>query len=559
DVYVAKTDDLTLGSYGLTYDLCPAPALMKLELQYGLQCRHDARKGQWQSRWLKPIPRAVAGYSERASFADTEPEAFLGIQSRRAWRYVATVVSGVFDDSDPWERDVWDLRKFGIDPKGTQTRLYFTRIPQHWLRNIAKSCLTYQMSRGLAARQLGTYCQAMCDLASWLAQHYPSIQSPEQVTRAAVEGFVIHVRANQRPGTGKHKLLALKAILEDAGQHEWANFKGRLYDSNIPRAAELKPKAIDEFVMRQLEAPSALEHIEQPDYRAIIELLMLCGMRISECCELSFNPISFDSAGAPVLATHITKTGDAENLCPVSDRVLHIVQEQQQRVLARFGYETPCLFPRHFANQDGELPTSPDVARAKVERWLANVKVTDRSGQPVRVTPHQFRHTLGTRMVNQGIPLTVIKRMLGHKDMRMTEHYARLNDQTMRREFERFSASRVNIRGELLHPHCSDVEWTKERLGRALVTTQNGYCGRPLQLDCPHPNACLTCPDFLTDVSFLDGHRRQLAETKRLITAAELAGNTRVLEMNRKVATNLETIITSLQGCAGPRVPNVES
>ena len=127
------------------------------------------------------------------------------------------------------------------------------------------------------------------------------------------------------------------------------------------------------------------------------------------------------------------------------------------------------------------------------------------------------------------------------------------------RRSERFSASRVNIRGELLHPDCSDVEWTKERLGRALVTTQNGYCGRPLQLECPHPNACLTCPDFLTDVSFLDGHRRQLVETKRLITAAELAGNTRVLEMNHKVATNLETIITSLQGFESQESPNVAS
>jgi len=162
-------------------------------------------------------------------------------------------------------------------------------------------------------------------------------------------------------------------------------------------------------------------------------------------------------------------------------------------------------------------------------------------------------------MLNQGVPLTVIKRMLGHKTLAMTEHYARINDKTLREAFERFSASRISIRGELLHPDCSDVEWTKERLARALVTTQNGYCGRPLPLEGPHPNACLTCPDFLTDVSFLDGHRRQLAETKRLITAADLAGNSRVLEMNRKVATNLEIIIARLQGLEGQEVPNVES
>ena len=40
----------------------------------------------------------------------------------------------------------------------------------------------------------------------------------------------------------------------------------------------------------------------------------------------------------------------------------------------------------------------------------------------------------------------------------------------------------------------------------------NGYCGRPPQQDCPHPNACLTCPDFQTTPEFLDIHRRQAHE-----------------------------------------------
>ena len=118
--------------------------------------------------------------------------------------------------------------------------------------------------------------------------------------------------------------------------------------------------------------------------------------------------------------------------------------------------------------------------------------------------------------------------------------------QRLRQEFERFAASRVNIYGQLLPSVNREAEWTKERLARALVTTQNGYCGRPLQLDCPHPNACLTCPDFLTDASHLAAHRRQLAETHRLISVAEVQHNTRMVEMNRQVAANLEKIIASL-------------
>jgi hypothetical protein len=243
----------------------------------------------------------------------------------------------------------------------------------------------------------------------------------------------------------------------------------------------------------------------------------------------------------------ITKTGIAQNVIPVSDRTVEIVTEQQERVRQRFGYDLEVLLPRGRSNPDGLRHMTYDTVKCSLDRWLKTLGVHDRSGRPVHITIHQFRHTLGTRMVNQGIPTGVIRRMLGHKTVEMTEHYARINDGTLRRAWESFAASRVNVRGELLLQACSDAEWTKERLGRALVATQNGYCGRPLQIECPHPNACLTCPDFLTDASYLGAHRRQLAETQRLVSAAEIAGNTRVLEMNRQVAASLETIIASLE------------
>ncbi|MDE3074884.1 MAG: tyrosine-type recombinase/integrase, partial [Chloroflexota bacterium] len=290
-----------------------------------------------------------------------------------------------------------------------------------------------------------------------------------------------------------------------------------------------------------------------PDRRALIELLMLTGMRGSEARYLAFNPISYDSSGAPLFSYEVTKTGVGLHTIPVPQQVVEIVDGQQQRVRERYGKDTTYLFPRTVVNPDGALPWSHQGIRRSLTQWLTAADVRDRNGQPVWVTAHQFRHTFGSRMVNQGIDVAVVQRILGHKTIAMTEHYARLNDQRLRQEFERFSASRVNIYGQLLPSLNSDAEWTKERLARALVTTQNGYCGRPLQLDCPHPNACLTCPDFLTDVSYVASHRRQLVETRRLISAAEVQRNTRMVEMNRQVVANLESIIASLEPFeAGP-------
>ena len=61
----------------------------------------------------------------------------------------------------------------------------------------------------------------------------------------------------------------------------------------------------------------------------------------------------------------------------------------------------------------------------------------------------------------------------------------------------------------------------------------NGYCAIPTVAGpCPHPNACLNCAHFRTDVTFLEVHRAELRETEQIIGKAEANGWTRQIEMN---------------------------
>jgi len=151
------------------------------------------------------------------------------------------------------------------------------------------------------------------------------------------------------------------------------------------------------------------------------------------------------------------------------------------------------------------------------------------------------------------VPLAVIRRLLDHSSTSMTEVYARLNDQTLKREFEKYN-QRVNIRGEVIAIDpaglLSDAAWTKERLACAKQTLPNGYCGLPLQQSCPHPNACLTCDHFLTTEQFLPVHLEQLSATDRMIAEAEAQGSERKREMNENVRLNLVHVIEGLQSLA---------
>ena len=205
------------------------------------------------------------------------------------------------------------------------------------------------------------------------------------------------------------------------------------------------------------------------------------------------------------------------------------------------------------------MPLAVRTLRYRIQRWLAGSEVRDAFGERVHVSVHQFRHTLATRMVNNEVPLMVIKGILDHSSIAMTEIYARLRDETLRREWEKYN-QRVNIKGEVISIDpagpVSEAAWMKERLGRGKLTLPNGYCGLPLQQSCPHPNACLSCDYFLTTGEFLPVHRDQLTETERLIAQAEAEGSEREREMNETVRVNLVRIIEGLESIA-ERSPDV--
>jgi integrase len=56
----------------------------------------------------------------------------------------------------------------------------------------------------------------------------------------------------------------------------------------------------------------------------------------------------------------------------------------------------------------------------RIARWMNECGIRDASGRSARVTSHQFRHTLGTRMINNEVPLETVQRMLDHATPEMT-------------------------------------------------------------------------------------------------------------------------------------------
>ena len=68
------------------------------------------------------------------------------------------------------------------------------------------------------------------------------------------------------------------------------------------------------------------------------------------------------------------------------------------------------LFPGPTKNPDGRAADRRSTYRLALYRWLDRCDVRDEHGRPVHLTPHQWRHTLGTRLINRDVPQEVVRR-----------------------------------------------------------------------------------------------------------------------------------------------------
>ena len=176
---------------------------------------------------------------------------------------------------------------------------------------------------------------------------------------------------------------------------------------------------------------------------------------------------------------------------PLTERAAKAIGDQQSYVAAEVAGRSVAV-PRHPSPRRG--PTGPSPYRFLHRRlcnWQTRIDLRDEAGLPITVSPHQFRHTLGTRLINSGVPQHVVQRILGHASPGMTDVYAQLHDSTVRIAFDRFQKQRVDIAGRVRsydpESPAADAEWLKHNLARIPASLPNGYCGGRPSRNVPIP------------------------------------------------------------------------
>lgn len=494
----------------------------------------------FEQRWLRALP---------------VPEPF-ATSSGQLQAHIRFAISACADVGWPvplMDRDRWYEHDF--DSEGSRVRtITWTGIAQPWLKAWAKRWVKYRLAAGCRFSTAVGYAGRLLAFSRFLADEYPEASGPQHITRQLLLDYVAWIKrqpgvaASQRQGL----VSTVRVLIEDHRLNDW---QPRIPETavlrigELPKREEMLPRPIDEFLLSQIMSEDNLNSA-RTDLRTMLLIFEGHGLRIGSVVELQIDCLGEDADGFSTLRYRNTKRA-RERLHPIRNpAIADAIRQQQARVKARYP-ATQWLFPAIAANPDGRRHTSSSGARTAIYEYIQRIQLHQRDGTPAHVTPHQFRHTFGTRELNNGASQEVVQELLDHDDSKITRGYARLTERNLRDQF--IAAARFNVRGERLEvlsddSPLADVAWMKERLNRARVTLPNGYCSLPLQQTCEVQNACLDCTDyFVTTPEFLPEHEAQRGRTAELIQTAEANGHRRIAEKNRVVLVKLDTLIASLR------------
>lgn len=187
----------------------------------------------------------------------------------------------------------------------------------------------------------------------------------------------------------------------------------------LPKIGKKLPEVLDKEEIDALIGAIDLSKPEGHRNKAIIETLYSCGLRVSELTNLKITNLYFEEGFIRVIGK-----GNKERLVPVSDSVEREVKCYQDHIRnhmdIKAGHEDIL-----FLNRRGAQLT-------RVMIFTIIRQLSDAIGLHKTISPHTFRHSFATHMVENGANLRAIQEMLGHESISTTEIYTHLSDDLLK-------------------------------------------------------------------------------------------------------------------------------
>jgi len=280
-----------------------------------------------------------------------------------------------------------------------------------------------QLEKAMSANSIEAYLRDVEKLEQYLSGIHQPIP-PSQVTLRHLHDCVQWIATLGMTATSQARVISgIKAfyrylLLEDRITHD----PSQLLET--PKTQRKLPDVLSFAEIEQLIAQVRLDKAEGHRNKAILETMYSCGLRVSELITLKISQLHFDVGFINVIGK-----GDKERLVPIGRdaiRYINLYLDDRRKIAIKKGQEDIL-----FLNRRGS-------GLSRVMIFLMIKELAGIAGIHKQVSPHTFRHSFATHLVEGGADLRAVQEMLGHESITTTEIYTHLDREYLRDTLQRF-------------------------------------------------------------------------------------------------------------------------
>lgn len=193
-------------------------------------------------------------------------------------------------------------------------------------------------------------------------------------------------------------------------------------------APKLKRALPDILSFEEIEAIINQVDLSKPEggrNKAILETMYSCGLRVSEVVNLKISQLYLDVGFIRVLGK-----GDKERLVPIGSSAIKYINIYKNNIRVHTAVKK--------GNEDILFLNKSGSGLSRVMIFYIIKEMTLKAGIKKTVSPHTFRHSFATHLVEGGADLRAVQEMLGHESITTTEIYTHLDREFLRKTLEQF-------------------------------------------------------------------------------------------------------------------------
>ncbi len=281
-----------------------------------------------------------------------------------------------------------------------------------------------QLERSLSANSVEAYLRDIEHLTVFL-QEKGKLKNPSEITLKDLQQFIKWIAELSMSDTSQARIISgIRAfykycLLEDITKTD---------PTTLLEAPKLKRSLPDTLSFEEIEKMIAVIDLSKPEggrNKAILETLYSCGLRVSELTGIRISQLYLD-----VGFIRVTGKGDKERLVPIGSSAVKYINIYKNTIRVHI---TPLKGNEDilFLNKRGGK-----LSRVMIFYIIRDLAV--KAGIRKTISPHTFRHSFATHLVEGGADLRAVQEMLGHASITTTEIYTHLDREFLRKTLEQF-------------------------------------------------------------------------------------------------------------------------